>query len=213
MPRVATSRSKIVALPDVGSSRPRRIFRSVLLPAPFDPTSPTIPGSISTVRPSSAVTPPGSAWSGHRSRSSSPAQGTVPGRARGIVTLGLDDGRRDRAPTPRGGAVGARRPGGAGSFPGRLGGRLPVLRGGVFDRSRARVLPGVPDRGREPSVSRPACALRTVPGRCPAARISRAGRIARSGCGPAGHAAHDPRRGVRRRAGPGRPAGLAPGCW
>ncbi len=59
MPRVATGRSKIVALPDVGSSSPSRIFRSVLLPAPFDPTSPTIPGSISTVRPSSAVIPPG----------------------------------------------------------------------------------------------------------------------------------------------------------
>ena len=58
-PRVATSRSKIVAEPAVGSSSPSRILRSVLLPAPFEPTRPTIPGSIVTVSPSSAVIPPG----------------------------------------------------------------------------------------------------------------------------------------------------------
>jgi hypothetical protein len=51
--------SKTVASPDVASISPRRILRSVLLPAPFDPTSPTMPRSMSTVRPSSAVTPPG----------------------------------------------------------------------------------------------------------------------------------------------------------
>ena len=43
VPGVRTSRSKTVASPDVGSSRPRRILSSVLLPAPFEPTSPTIP--------------------------------------------------------------------------------------------------------------------------------------------------------------------------
>jgi hypothetical protein len=59
VPRVRTSMSKTLASPDVGSRSPRRILRSVLLPAPFEPTRPTIPGSISTDRPSSAVTPPG----------------------------------------------------------------------------------------------------------------------------------------------------------
>ena len=54
--RVATSRPKTVAEPLVGSSSPSRILISVLLPAPFAPTRPTIPGSISTVSPSSAVT-------------------------------------------------------------------------------------------------------------------------------------------------------------
>ena len=42
--------------PLVGSSSPRRILISVLLPAPFAPTRPTIPGSSSSVSPSSAVT-------------------------------------------------------------------------------------------------------------------------------------------------------------
>jgi hypothetical protein len=44
------------ARPDVGSSSPSRIRISVLLPAPFEPSSPTTPGSIVTVRSSSAVT-------------------------------------------------------------------------------------------------------------------------------------------------------------
>ena len=57
-PAVATSRSKTVAVPLVGSISPSRILSSVLLPAPFEPTRPTIPGSISTVSPSSAVMPP-----------------------------------------------------------------------------------------------------------------------------------------------------------
>src|SRR4051812_48357895 len=56
VPRVRTSRSNTVASPDVTSIRPRRIFRSVDLPAPFDPTRPTMPGSMSTVSESSAVT-------------------------------------------------------------------------------------------------------------------------------------------------------------
>ena len=45
--------------PDVGGSRPSRILMSVLLPAPFAPTSPMIPGSRSSVSPSRATTPRG----------------------------------------------------------------------------------------------------------------------------------------------------------
>ena len=45
--------------PVVGRQEPSRILRSVLLPAPFAPTSPMMPGSRSSVSPSSAVTPPG----------------------------------------------------------------------------------------------------------------------------------------------------------
>ena len=51
-----TSRSKTVAVPDVGSRSPSRILSSVLLPAPLEPTRPTIPGSMSSVSASSAVT-------------------------------------------------------------------------------------------------------------------------------------------------------------
>src|SRR5215212_959384 len=58
MPRLATSNPKTVAEPLVGAISPSRILISVLLPAPFDPTRPTTPGSISRVSPSSAVTPP-----------------------------------------------------------------------------------------------------------------------------------------------------------
>ena len=54
-----TSRSMTAARPDVGGRRPSRILISVLLPAPLAPTSPMIPGSSSTVSPSSATMPPG----------------------------------------------------------------------------------------------------------------------------------------------------------
>ena len=55
-PCAATSRPITEAEPLVGSSRPSRILRSVLLPAPLAPTRPMIPGSTSSVRESSAVT-------------------------------------------------------------------------------------------------------------------------------------------------------------
>ena len=75
------------ACPSVGGSSPRRILRSVLLPAPFAPTSPMIPGSRSSVSPSSATTPPGyrlvSPWS---AMSGMPPKGTR--RADGLVGSG-----------------------------------------------------------------------------------------------------------------------------
>src|SRR5262249_7395834 len=46
-------------MPLVGTSRPRRILISVDFPAPLAPISPVTPGATGTVRPSSAVTPPG----------------------------------------------------------------------------------------------------------------------------------------------------------
>jgi hypothetical protein len=56
-PSRRTSRSMTRALPDVGSISPSRSLRRVLLPAPLAPTSPTMPGSISRVSASRAVTP------------------------------------------------------------------------------------------------------------------------------------------------------------
>src|SRR5262245_35291305 len=46
-------------MPLVGTSSPRRILISVDFPAPLAPISPVTPGATGTVRPSSAVTPPG----------------------------------------------------------------------------------------------------------------------------------------------------------
>src|SRR6516225_9114588 len=46
------------ARPEVGGNSPSRILINVLLPAPLAPTSPMIPGSSSSVSPSSATTPP-----------------------------------------------------------------------------------------------------------------------------------------------------------
>ena len=51
------SKPSTVAEPLVGCSSPSRIFSSVLLPAPFGPTSPTTPGSTRSASESSAVTP------------------------------------------------------------------------------------------------------------------------------------------------------------
>ena len=56
---VAQSRLSTLACPLVGGSRPSRILIRVDFPAPLDPTSPVMPGSMTTVSPSSAVTGPG----------------------------------------------------------------------------------------------------------------------------------------------------------
>src|SRR5215218_8850839 len=56
-PSAIGSSPRTRAWPLLGASRPSRILISVLLPAPLAPTSPTMPGSTSTVRSASAVTP------------------------------------------------------------------------------------------------------------------------------------------------------------
>src|SRR3954454_5160967 len=56
MPSVATSNPSTLARPEVAGNNPSRILIRVDLPAPFAPTSPTIPGCSSKLSWSRAVT-------------------------------------------------------------------------------------------------------------------------------------------------------------
>ena len=73
--RPRTSMPMTSALPEVGSSSPRRILSSVLLPAPLAPTSPMIPGSSSRLSPVERRDRRlDSAWSGRAGRGAASAQ-------------------------------------------------------------------------------------------------------------------------------------------
>src|ERR1700733_2897147 len=90
MPSLTQSRPSTFAMPWVGSSRPRRTLMSVDFPAPLAPISPVTPGAKLTVRPSRAVTSPGSTLD---SAAVSMTAAASPSGNEGIMALSLPGAR------------------------------------------------------------------------------------------------------------------------